>query len=574
LRVTKQSGKNCVVVFPPVWEVAAPYLAGPSLAAWLRSRGLDAFLLDANLLFWSHFKNRGNAEAIHEICREQSSSIDLALEDALVGSSVARMEFGEFASWLDRSSLTSPAYKLLVRRFGGFWKPAPQDRFDTLDYHDGLFSDVSHSAAALNSGSLRDSLLDNRLNPWLGFAERHVMPKVEEAEPSLLGISIVAVNQVVPAFSIGVIARKMCPTLPIFFGGAWVTQLRERLKTVEWFRELGFVFVPFQGEAALSDAMSSILSGADTMDGFSGEHVREVGRQVPMNDLPSPDFSDLHLGAYGEPGHLPLMASRGCYWGKCKFCSYPILEPEFEVRNQKRLSKDIDRLVKAHGARHIAFVDPSISAPLARRIADTIFATGADVSWGGLARLEHRFTRDLLRHISFGGCRVMHWGLESGSRRVQDSICKGIELDTVRGVLEDAAAAGIHNRVLMMYGLPGETDADLEASLSFIEKNLAAMHSICWSHYAAEEGTPFGNDLITLDPSARSTTDLSVGVRLTSSLSPSFLRDAKAQMNLLSARIAVNSRQVLKRPALDTIVGPLAVQGTDLCSISSPPSGG
>jgi len=100
------------------------------------------------------------------------------------------------------------------------------------------------------------------------FAEQHVLPKVEEVGPALLGISIVAVNQVVPALSIGVAARQKYPNLPICFGGAWVTQLRERLRHIRWLRELKFVFVPFQGEAALSDSMQIILSRSITMDEF------------------------------------------------------------------------------------------------------------------------------------------------------------------------------------------------------------------------------------------------------------------------------------------------------------------
>jgi hypothetical protein len=543
----------CLIIFPPVWEIGAPYLAGPTLVAYLRSLGVPATQFDANLVFWRHFKGSRGARAIHDACRKLSTSSELAIDEAVAARSVAQMQTDAFERWFTASPLNSPIYRLLVRRFGGFYRRPPNVGTGTIDYHDGYFSDVSHSFAAFDSALLYEYLKDSNSNPWIDFASRYVVPRIDDERPSVLAISIVAPNQVVPALTIALLARSTYPELPIALGGSWVTQLRDRLHAVPWFSAAKLFLVPFQGEAFLRALTRSARAGVPLPVPFTSKPTHFPTTHVPFDDVPTPEFDGLDLGGYADPGHLPLMASRGCYWGKCKFCSYPILEPQFEARSDKRITEDIKSVVLQNGARHIAFVDPSLSVPLASRIGTIVDSLGLNVTWGGFARLEHRFTRDVLLNLSRRGCSVIHWGLESGSQKMQDKICKGISIETARRVLADAAAVGIHNRVLMMYGLPDETDQDLSASLAFIEDHLPTIGSVCWSHYAAEEGTPFGNDLLAIGAPERSSTSLAFATRVESTHSSSFLTSAIARMSELSARTARKDRPKLPPPLPDYI---------------------
>lgn len=540
---TGLSRGSCVLIFPPVWEVAAPYLAGPALAAYLRDAGYSVSLLDANLLFWRHFKSNAKALEIHGRCSAEADSPSLELDEGVAADRAARSDEASFAEWLLRVPLSSPLYKLVVRRFGGFWQPRPPDVSNTLDYHDQYFCDISHSFAAASSISLREQLLDERDGPWRQFARERVLPGIDEQRPALVGLSIVAANQVVPALAIALEARHAWPSMPIVIGGAWVTQLRHRLPSIPWLSQVVSALVPFQGEAALASLMAprsglpshdESRSAAAPVPVFAGEHIR-------LAQLPSPGFDGLDLGGYAEPGHLPLMASRGCYWAKCRFCSYPQLEPQYEMRPKHLLARDLRRLVHEHAARHVAFADPSISVAVAGRIASVVEREELHVTWGGFARLEQGFTHEVLRRLAGSGCSVLHWGLESGSTRMQAQIGKGVDLDVASRVLEDAATLGIHNRLLMMYNLPQETEADLALTLEFVESHLDVIGSVCWSRFAGERGTVFGDAMAESEPLHCRDVDLRLGPRQSLSVPMSTLAKAERTMSVLVSRAARRS---------------------------------
>ena len=235
------------------------------------------------------------------------------------------------------------------------------------------------------------------------------------------------------------------------------------------------------------------------------------------------------------------MASRGCYWSECRFCSYPLLEPRYEVRSGDALQDSMKTLVDAHGAHHIPFTDPSMSVPLARRVASTVRENGWDLTWAAFARFEERFTREVLHELADGGCTVLHWGLESGSARVLRDLKKGVTHATAARVLEDAAAAGIHSRLLMMYAFPDETEQDLDASLCFVERNIDTIGSVCWSRCTVEIKTALGTSSEPCGENGSVQTDLALGHVVAPLYGENLLAASERRMAILSAQAASQS---------------------------------
>lgn len=540
----KRSQGECLLVFPPVWEVAAPYLAGPALAAYLKSNGHPATVLDANQKFWLHFKNREKASEIHRQCSEEAPQLQLLLDEAVAADWAATMDEDQFTKWLGQAQLSSPLYKLLVRRFGGFWKVNNSDIENTLGYHDEYFSDISHSFKALDSNDLRAYVMDDGDNPWRVFAREQVLPVIEDIKPSVLGLSIIAVNQAVPALAIAIEARRAFPKLCILLGGAWVTQLYKKLASLEWFSDLSLLLVPYQGEMILAEIVNAVGGGTidqsfyDSVFSLLDKAYSDPSRyHVPLSQLPTPDFHDLNLSAYSEPGHLPLMASRGCYWARCTFCSYPLLEPWYEIRPKDKLARDISTIVNEYDVNHIPFADSIISVPVSVTIANNIILSNRNVSWGGFARLEINFTKEVLSKLAYSGCSVLHWGLETGSKRIQNLLQKDINLDIAAQVLEIAFSLGIHNRVLIMYGFPGETSDDIGESLDFLEANFNFIGSISFSRLTVELGTPLYKRNYSLHKGQLDITNISLGFMF-NSISSMTISDYAGNISQLSTRAA------------------------------------
>jgi hypothetical protein len=68
---------------------------------------------------------------------------------------------------------------------------------------------------------------------------------------------------------------------------------------------------------------------------------------------------------------------------------------------------------------------------------------------------------------------MLQLGLESGSQAVLDRLGKGVHLASVSRILANLATAGIASFVYIMLGTPGETEADAEQTLAFLELHAA-----------------------------------------------------------------------------------------------------
>jgi hypothetical protein len=79
------------------------------------------------------------------------------------------------------------------------------------------------------------------------------------------------------------------------------------------------------------------------------------------------------------------------------------------------------------------------------------------------------------------------FGLESGSQRVLDRLHKGTDLATISRVLRDGAAAGLWNHVVCFFGFPGETRAEADETISFVEQHLGEIHSIASGTFVMEK---------------------------------------------------------------------------------------
>jgi radical SAM superfamily enzyme YgiQ (UPF0313 family) len=85
----------------------------------------------------------------------------------------------------------------------------------------------------------------------------------------------------------------------------------------------------------------------------------------------------------------------------------------------------------------------------------------------------------------------MTFGLETGSQRVNDSMCKGTRIDRMSQCIRDGHAVGISMRVSVMQGYPGETAEDLEATIRFLSDHRSCLDEIRLARFKILPGTRF-----------------------------------------------------------------------------------
>jgi radical SAM superfamily enzyme YgiQ (UPF0313 family) len=124
-------------------------------------------------------------------------------------------------------------------------------------------------------------------------------------------------------------------------------------------------------------------------------------------------------------------------------------------------------------------------------MADRITAVGLDIRFSVMARPTGGFTAPLLSKLRAAGCVWVSWGVETGSQRLADLAGKGISIARARRVVELAHRAGISNLLMMIYGLPAGTDADLRETFDFIDAVAPSVDAFTSSAFTLFEGTEF-----------------------------------------------------------------------------------
>ena len=96
----------------------------------------------------------------------------------------------------------------------------------------------------------------------------------------------------------------------------------------------------------------------------------------------------------------------------------------------------------------------AITPEILERLSDAIIESGLNVRFSTHARLEKRYNYNLFKKMYDAGFRNIWWGLETANPRGQRLINKGIDLNAVPQILEDANRAGIMNSILCVVCFP------------------------------------------------------------------------------------------------------------------------
>jgi anaerobic magnesium-protoporphyrin IX monomethyl ester cyclase len=104
-----------------------------------------------------------------------------------------------------------------------------------------------------------------------------------------------------------------------------------------------------------------------------------------------------------------------------------------------------------------------------RRFADRVAERGARVPFKCLSRAD-LLEEEAVAALRAAGCRSVWIGAESGSQRVLDAMEKGTTVEQIRGAARRLRAAGIEVGFFVQFGYPGETLADVEATLALLRE--------------------------------------------------------------------------------------------------------
>lgn len=472
---------SVALFFPSATDPRAPMLALPSLAAWLRSSGVEVALRDLDV-----------------------EGLDFLLRPERLGAALSRL--GKGRGWL-------PAERraLLLRLGEGLPERAPRalellrhsERFfhghdlasarELLDLALGItagaapravtcsLEPIRYDVAGCDPRRLRDLLAaaeDPGANLFHDFWEEEVLPRLERERPLLAGVSLTNRQQLVPGL---MLARRLKRRGHfVVLGGALLTKFADQLAAwPEFFEAFADGVVVFEGETALLELIGQLRGSRDFSRVPNFRYLeRGAVRATPvrvedLDALPTPSFEGLPLGRYLTPQPvLPVMLGKGCYHSACRFCDIPhinrVADRPRRPRRAERVARDLRAHELRHGARHFVFTDDALAPAALLELAEALGPDQGRYSFVGYARLDAAFSPDVCSHLAQMGVRKLFFGFESGSQATLDHMSKGTRVERAPAILRACHEAGLRFHLFSMVGLPEEDEAAARETLDFL----------------------------------------------------------------------------------------------------------
>lgn len=502
------------LIFPPQWYPSQPYLALPTLAAYLQSKGHEVDCFDFNVESYDLFLSRGYLDQCVDKIRQRLSAPARSREESEV-KQVYRQILGD-TEYLDSILAGVEEAKGVLRNEELFFQfPVYKKAYTTLKVAMKLIS-YAHFPSRIDlesffmAGTPEESLLgimaataDPVRNPYLALYENHLLSAVPWEEYGLLGISIIHVGQVIPGLTLARLLRERYKDLHIVIGGSVFNRHADLLDNKRLLFEKFFhSIVLFEGEHPLDCLVSHLKEGKSlhTVPNLihldNGKVVRNPSaKSLPYDQLKCPNFDHFPLEKYLMPFPvLPYMSSRGCYWGKCTFCTHSfIYDSYYRKENEVRVAEELDYLGKRYKTRYFTFSDEAISPNAFRRLSSEILARKVDMRALGMIKFEsdNVETPELFKDMHRAGFIMLFFGLESANDRILSIIEKGADQATEKLVLENSSKAGIWNHLYLFFGFPTETREEAEDTIHFVvqhsETGSGSIHSAGQSIFTLEK---------------------------------------------------------------------------------------
>ena len=194
----------------------------------------------------------------------------------------------------------------------------------------------------------------------------------------------------------------------------------------------------------------------------------ENGKVIKTRDAESVrDLDELPIPAkYFQYQHVS--SARGCAW-KCAFCGSPkFWGNKVRLRSPEHFVQEL-ALLYEKGINFFYFCDDTFTIKKDRviEICKRIIGKGLDISWYAISRVDC-VDEDVLHWMRKAGCIQISYGIESGSEKIREILCKKLTTDQVRRAFKMTTSYGILSRAYFIYGSPGETWETIRESIDLI----------------------------------------------------------------------------------------------------------
>lgn len=481
---------NVTLVYPPNRNIpGSPYGALPLLAGCVGAAGHAATIVDANLLVFEQLLKTENVAALQDEFEGDWKRLrdkpELTPMEAHTLQAMAPLGMVPFEELLHAEQAGRD-----LKTLEQFLEP------DKVNRAYATISNLLRVAYARNAvfcpgkAGMADELhgyLESEFdNPISRLVNTTCMEAIAATAPDVVAVSIPFSEQLVEGLALLKAVKRAFPDVVTIVGGAMITSYQAELCSDARFYNYADYAMPGEAEQSFPAFLDGLEAGADLSQAanlwsLDADGAPRRPARIEISDLnlaAAPDYSTIAVGRYFLPYTIAnYQTSRGCYYGKCTFCSSSI-KGGFRFRRPELAIADIEHIQAQTGIKHFILWDPLTSPRIMKSLAlwNRARPQQEQIFWGAETKFEKFFTdRQYTDLLYAGGARFMQFGFESGNQRVLDLMVKGNDLNRVGDMLDSLSASKIAVSVQWFIGFPGATEAEDRESYQYLNQRRDAV---------------------------------------------------------------------------------------------------
>jgi len=303
------------------------------------------------------------------------------------------------------------------------------------------------------ASSIRKAGFDVRINDLSGVPRERL--SVDYAD--IYGITTYTTSLEVNR-TIAKLCKQRNPNCKVVLGGAHPTHAGYECLAEDNFD----IVVRGEGELAMIDIIEDYPNNKDIYE-------RPLDGNLDLYPDPARDLVDhdsYSRKLLGEKSQI-ILTSRGCPF-RCAFCALAKHNKVVKKRSVERVAEEIKRVIKDYNCRVFKFADDIFTVDKRR----TAKLCEMFAPLGIRFRIDTRVgidTREDYEMLYKAGCRMIVFGIESGSQRLLDAMNKQTTVEQGLQAIEWAKEAGLTVRAFFIFGFPGENRETIRETKEFIK---------------------------------------------------------------------------------------------------------
>lgn len=365
---------------------------------------------------------------------------------------------------------------------------------------------IGYIGAYLRKNGFEVKLVDlSLLNGWSEF-----ILILEDEMPNIVGLSAMT-SEVELAYTAAKIIHQTIEDVTVILGGPHATVLPEDALASQY---IDIVAVG-EGEITFFELVRALKGSGElsTVEGILYKDSNGIKTNKPrspikhLDNLPFPlrdmignenfqrhAYKLLFLMSYP---YINIMVSRGCY-GQCSMCQ-PTLNMIFgkgvRYRSVANVIEEVKVLKKKYKIRSVIFWDDTFTTNKKWLVefCEQLTEEKLNITWWCYARVN-TVDKEILKKMKKAGCRMICFGIESGSQRILKEILhKGISVEESRNAISLCKEMGILANANVMIGSPTETIEEVRLTDKLLTESKP---EIIWAAVTSPlPGTILGDDV-------------------------------------------------------------------------------